>query len=47
MKGDQFWGPMLPERPKVIFRRAQTLRDIVSPNIVARPIQPVMFGILK
>lgn len=44
---DQVLGPLLSDRPHVIFRGASNLRNTIAPNVPDPPIRPTFFGDLK
>lgn len=47
LKSDNILGLQLPERPKVLFCKNQTLKDLVAPSVVDPPPRVSMLGNLK
>lgn len=39
LKGDKVLGPVLPDKPQVVFRKAHTQRNIVALNVIERPLK--------
>lgn len=47
LRSDRVLGPLLPEKAKVIFRGAPSLRLKVAPNVLDPPVRPSFFHNLK
>lgn len=43
LRNDKILGPLLPERPKMIYRGVPSLKNKLAPNIINPPIKPTFF----
>lgn len=44
LKGDRILGPVLPNKPNAVYRRKQTLKDMLAPSAIDFPPKIIMFG---
>lgn len=47
LKCDKISGPTFPDKPKVLYRKNQTLKDLLAPSAINPPQKISMFGNLK
>ena len=49
LKGDTVLGPVLPERPQFVYKKAPALRDLIAPGVIDPPIipRPRLFNFLS
>lgn len=47
IKNDRILGPLLSEKPRILFRGATSFRHLLAPNIPVPPKRPTFFGDLK
>lgn len=47
LKGDRILGPLLPNKPDIVYRRNLTLKDKLAPSAIDLPPKISMFGNLK
>lgn len=47
LQNDEFLELVLPDHPKVIFKKVSGLRHPIALNVVEQPVRPTFFGNLK